>query len=65
MEDVNISETSDGQRDWSIEGGDKVVVSNSQVADQPNFVDWAEIKIRIQKLLGYFITFNFLKLDLQ
>ena len=57
MEDVDISETSDDQRDGSVEGGDKVVVSNSQEADQPNFVDWAEIKIRIQKITRIFVYF--------
>ena len=57
MEDVDISETSDDQCDGSVEGGDKVVVTNSQEADQPNFVDWAEIKIRIQKITRIFVYF--------
>ena len=54
VEDVDISETSDDQCDGSVEGGDKVVVTNSQEADQPDFVYRAEITMIIPNFAYFY-----------
>ena len=39
MVDIDISDPGDDKRDGPVEGSDKIVVSNSQVAHKPDFVD--------------------------